>query len=339
MVTVWDRLLTASPKGPSAPATPADWALAARDSGVVAPLPHLGLLHLAGPDTREFLQNQLTQSVADLADTETRLAAWCSAKGRARAVFRVIPSDTGLVLLADADTLEAIRPKLQMFILRAQVAITDLSADEGLMGVTGPVAETVLTETTGTLPRADNELVRAGDLHVIRVPGHPAPRYLVLAPEKQLAALWERYRAALTPTDPAFWQLLDIQAGLPTVTPATMERFVPTMLNLEPLGGISYTKGCYPGQEVVARMHYLGKLKRRLYRARLGDDPPLPGSAVTLADGTEAGEVVSAALSPEQGSELLTVLRIEMAEREDLQVDGRPLQLLDLPYPPPGESA
>ena len=339
MVTVWDRLLTASPMGQSAPTTPADWALAARDSGVVAALPHLGLLHLAGPDAREFLQNQLTQSVADLADTETRLAAWCSAKGRARAVFRVIPSDTGLVLLADADTLEAIRPKLQMFILRAQVAITDLSADEGLMGVTGPVAETLLTETAGSLPRADNELVRAGDLHVIRVPGHPAARYLVLAPEKQLAALWERYQAALTPTDQAFWQLLDIQAGLPTVTPATMERFVPTMLNLEPLGGINYTKGCYPGQEVVARMHYLGKLKRRLYRARLGDDPPLPGSAVTLADGTEAGEVVSAALSPEQGSELLAVLRIEMAEREDLQVDGRPLQLLDLPYPPPGESA
>jgi len=339
MVTVWDRLLTASPMGQSAPATPADWALAARDSGVVAALPHLGLLHLAGPDAREFLQNQLTQSVADLVDTETRLAAWCSAKGRARAVFRVIPSDTGLVLLADADTLEAIRPKLQMFILRAQVAITDLSADEGLMGVTGPVAETLLTETAGSLPRADNELVRAGDLHVIRVPGHPAARYLVLAPEKQLAALWERYQAALTPTDQAFWQLLDIQAGLPTVTPATMERFVPTMLNLEPLGGINYTKGCYPGQEVVARMHYLGKLKRRLYRARLGDDPPLPGSAVTLADGTEAGEVVSAALSPEQGSELLAVLRIEMAEREGLQVDGRPLQLLDLPYPPPGESA
>ena len=334
---VWERLIAElDPDHDPLPGA-AEMATAALDGGLAAPLPGLGILHVAGDDAGAFLHNQLTQAVDGLPADQTCLAAWCNAKGRAHAVLRVVPSDTGLVLIGDAAVIEAIRPKLQRFILRAQVALTDISDSEGLLGLAGPVAESLLEETAGSLPRSDNALVRAGDLHVIRIPGGETRRYLLLAPAEQLGALWQRYCLSLTRADEAFWQLLDIRAGLPQITAATMEAFVPTMLNLEPLGGISYEKGCYPGQEVVARMHYLGRLKRRLYRARLADDPPPPGTSVNDDRGNEAGTVVTAALAPTGGSELLAVLRIDAANAGQLDVDGSPLALLDLPYPPPGE--
>ena len=308
---------------------------AIQDGGVVTPLPALGVLHVAGSDAAEFLHNQLTQDTKNIAENETRLAAWCNPKGRARILLRIVPSDTGLLLIADAEVLTAIQPKLQMFILRSQVALTPLTATEGLMGLAGPSAEALLTQTVGSLPGQVNGLARAGDLHVIKLPGEPQPRYLLLAPSAQLADIWQQYSAALTRADDAFWQLLDIRAGLPEVTSQTQETFIPTMLNLEPLQGVEYDKGCYPGQEVIARMHYLGQLKRRMYRARIEAEPPAPGQTVVDGKDAQAGIIVSAAANAEGGSELLAVLKIDKATDTDLRVNDAALTLLDLPYQPP----
>ncbi len=313
--------------------TPDEMEMALNDSGLICPLPSLGLLHVAGDDAVAFLQNQLTADVAGLDESRSALAAWCNAKGRARAVFRVIPSDTGLILVADAQLLEAIRPTLQMFILRSQVALTDLAPQEEALGMAGPAAANLLTEAAGTLPAQAGDVVRAGDLHVIALPGAADRRYLVIAPADQLAAMRARYGDALTEGSEDFWRLQSIRAGIPELTRAVSESIVPTMLNLEPLGGISYEKGCYPGQEVIARMHYRGQLKRRLYRAATADDPPAPGTAVLDADEQEAGVVISAAATG-GGSELLAVLRIEKAE-QTLSVGTCTLKILDLPYTPP----
>ena len=333
----WQNALANSADDPAEPfPSIAELEVAARDGGLVAPLPELGILHVAGADAIEFLHNQLTQSITDIGEDETRLAAWCNPKGRARVLMRIVPSDSGLLLIADAHVLEAITPKLQMFVLRAQVALTSLTPSEGLMGLAGPAAEALLTQTVGSLPSQINGLVRAGDLHVIRLPGDPSPRYLLLAPAAQLSELWQQYRAALTRADAAFWKLLDIRAGLPDVLEQTQETFIPTMLNLEPLQGVVYEKGCYPGQEVIARMHYLGQLKRRMYRARIDIDPPTPGSLIVDTNAAQAGIVVSAAPTAEGGSELLAVLRIDKATDTDLSIDGSPITLLDLPYMPPG---
>lgn len=315
-------------------------ALAAEEGGIVCPLPTLGLLHVAGEDAVEFLHNQITQSANNFEDNETRLAAWCNPKGRTRALFRVLPSDTGLILISDAHLLAAVQPTLQMFILRAQVALTNLSEEEGFLGFAGPAAEVLLTEMAGTLPNQAGRMTRAGDLHIVALPHGQRLRYLVLAPNDQLAALAARSEAALTPGNADFWRLLDIREGLPEITEATKESIIPTMLNLEPLHGINYEKGCYPGQEVVARMHYLGQLKRRMYRAALPDSPPAPGGNIIDSKGATAGTVVSAAAAPEGGSELLAVLRIDSAAAGELQIADTPITLLDLPYPPPGgESA
>lgn len=308
---------------------------AAENGGIIAPLPHLAVLHVAGDDAIEFLQNQLTQSIKELPDDQSCIAAWCNAKGRTRALFRVVHSDTGILLIGNADVLKAIQPKLQMFILRSQVALTNLYDEESLLGLAGPAAETLLTETAGTLPAEPGGVSRAGDLHIIALPGATGLRYLLLAPRAEAAALQSRLMEALTPADAAFWQLLEIQAGIPDVVPETMEQFIPTMMNLEPLGGISYQKGCYPGQEVVARMHYLGKLKRRLYRLEMAGDPPAAGTRILDASGAEAGHVVVAAAAADGNAELLAVLRIEAADAGGLTLDELNLTLLSLPYQPP----
>jgi len=313
--------------------TPDEMERALNDSGLICPLPSLGLLHVAGDDAVAFLQSQLSADIPALETSRSTLAAWCNAKGRARALFRVVPSDTGMILLADAELIEAIRPTLQMFILRSQVALTDLTPGEQALGMAGPAAARLLSEAAGTLPAQAGEVSRAGDLHVIALPGADALRYLILAPTDQMAALQARYGEALTEGSEAFWQLQSIRAGIPELTRPVSESIVPTMLNLEPLGGISYDKGCYPGQEVIARMHYRSQLKRRLYRAALADDPPAPGSPVLDAEGQEAGVVISAAATG-PGSELLAVLRIEKAG-EALSVAQRTLEILDLPYTPP----
>ena len=331
----WNTLLARSAAtATTALATPDEMEMALSDSGVICPLPSLGMLHVAGDDAVAFLQNQLSQDVAGLDASRSTLAAWCNAKGRTRAVFRVVPSDTGLILLADAELLEAIRPTLQMFILRSQVALTDLASDEGALGMAGPAAKRLLTEAVGSLPDHPGGVVRAGDFHVVALPGGMAMRYLVIAPTDQIAAVWGRYRDALTEGNEGFWHLQAIRAGLPDLDRRVSESIIPTMLNLEPLGGISYEKGCYPGQEVVARMHYRGQLKRRLYHAAVAGDPPAAGTAVEDTEGNEAGVVVNAAPTSGGGSELLAVLRIEKAD-SDLRVDTRSIQLLDLPYPPP----
>jgi folate-binding protein YgfZ len=335
----WHSILAESPETDLDPfPSSAQLAVAAHEGGLLAPLPEIGVLHVAGDDASAFLHNQLTQSITDIQAHETRLAAWCNPKGRTRALVRVVPSDTGLLLIANAEVLEAIQPTLQMFIFRSRVALTSLSDREGLMGMAGPVAANLLTETVGTLPATAGHLLRAGDLHVIALASESTQRYLVLAPADQLSALWQRYKTALSRADSQFWQLLNIQAGLPEVSLQTQEMFIPTMLNLEPLGGIHYEKGCYPGQEVVARMHYLGKLKRRMYRAAIAAEPPAPGTAVNDSTGAEAGQVVTAAPASDNGSELLVVCRIEKAAQDTLNIDGHALEFLDLPYPPPGDS-
>ncbi len=301
---------------------------------LLAPLEELGLIRVAGPDAVAFLQAQLTQAVDDLDSGESGYAGWCSAKGRVLALFRVLRMDDDFRLLLPralvADTLK----RLRLFVLRAQVAVEDESDTVGVLGVAGTAAGGLLAESTRAPPATPGAVTSSGDLQVIRLPD-PDPRYLVLAPGEQVEALWHSLGRGMMQVEAAVWHLLDIRAGLPQITTATRERFVPQMLNLESLGGLSYGKGCYPGQEVVARMHYLGRLKRRLFRVSIiGDIPPAPGTAVRDPEGREQGEVVSAAATPEGGVEALAVLRIDAAA-SGLVVDGRLVSELPLPYPPP----
>ncbi|WP_440995582.1 CAF17-like 4Fe-4S cluster assembly/insertion protein YgfZ [Arhodomonas sp. SL1] len=300
-------------------------------------MPDLGVLRVTGEDAGEFLHAQLTNAVQDMAPGNTRLAGWCNPKGRLLALFRVLRLDDGYRLLLPRPLVDTVIKRLRLFVLRSRVDIEDVS--EGLtgMGLAGAATGGALAENAGTPPASADEAVQAGEVTVIRLPD-PRPRWLLLAPAEETPALWANMVRALHPVHPEAWRLLDIQAGLPEVLPETVERFVPQMLNLEPLGGLCYEKGCYPGQEVVARMHYLGQLKRRLYRLRGEGDSPAPGAGVAGANGNAAGEIVMAAACGGAAFEALAVLRIEAADGP-LEVDGRRLSPLPLPYQPPGEAA
>ncbi|MCP5298970.1 MAG: folate-binding protein YgfZ [Chromatiaceae bacterium] len=304
-------------------------------------LSHLGLIRVSGTDSRRFLQGQLTNDVNQVTGELAQLSSHCSPKGRMLGSFWIFQRGDDLYLQLPRERLPAILKRLQMFVLRAAVTLDDVSDALARFGIAGECAESLLPFAP-TAPKAT--LTRDG-ITVLRLPGD-RPRFEVVGTAAQLTPLWSGAAERAQVAEAGFWSLLDIRAGVPTVLDDTAEAFVPQMTNLQLIGGISFTKGCYTGQEVVARMQYLGKLKRRMYRARIGGDEfPAPGTELYSASsesGQGAGRVVDAAISPDGGYEALVVLQISSAEAGDVHVRdaaGPSVQLLGLPYAFPTEDA
>ncbi|HEX7053993.1 MAG TPA: folate-binding protein [Burkholderiales bacterium] len=245
-----------------------------------ARLGRYGLLSVTGADARAFLHAQLTNDIANLGPDRASLAGWCSAKGRLLATFLVIPGPEGFLLQLARDLAAPVAKRLSMFILRAKVKITDASDAWAQYGVWDASFE-------------QPEVAWDGERATVRVGER---RYLQLVPKE---------RDSETPNaEEAQWVLQEIRAGRPLITAATQDQFVPQMVNLEQLGGVDFKKGCYPGQEIVARAQYRGQVKRRMVRAQAP-------AGVQLAPGQEfnGGTVVDVAPA-ENGSELLAVMPI-----------------------------
>jgi hypothetical protein len=309
-------------------------------------LSHLGLIAVAGADAINFLQGQLSNDLRELSATHTQLNSHCSPKGRMLANFRVLQLDERILLVPPRAMLDTLMQRLRLFLLRAQATLDDLSDALVCFGLIGDCAEASLRHAFGDLPEAVNGLARAGDTVLIRVAGSPA-RYLVIGPVDSARATWEAAQAAgAVPANPELWTLHDIRAGLPTVLPETSDSFVPQMANMQLIDGVSFHKGCYTGQEVVARMQYLGKLKRRMYiaRAELGQDtdPPSPGTPLAAASSRSEqapGRVVNVCASAPGRYEMLVVGEIQAAESGDLRLgnDGPVLEIEPPPYGFPAE--
>ena len=300
----------------------------------VTDLSHFGLIRASGPDLRTFLQGQLTNDIKQVTPQVAQLSSYCSPKGRMLGSFRIFQRGEALYLQLPADRLEAILRRLRMFVLRSQVTLEDAGDELARLGLAGDCA----TDLLPFVPAEEKGCMTRDELTVIRLPGD-RPRFEVLGPPAKLAGLWTNAAGRAEPTGPDFWGLMDIRAGIPNVREDTVEAFVPQMANLQIIGGVSFTKGCYTGQEVVARMQYLGKLKRRMYRARSdGPELPMPGTEVYSASsesGQGAGRIVDAVPAPEGGFEALVVLQISVADAGDIRLhdsDGPVLELLDLPY-------
>lgn len=335
MLRPWDFLDLSPPEqraNPAAGQTSTEFSLNELSDCMCA-LPDWGVIHVHGADAAAFLHSQLSNDIQNLDAANARLAAYCNAKGRALALLRVLRADDGLLLFTHKALIDSLIRRLRMFVLRSKVTLDDASEAIGVIGLAGAAAVTPLQKITGTVPESVGGVHHGDDSRIIRL-GSAPDRFALAAPAEALAKLWESLAQDLAVVPNEAWQLLEIRAGIPTITPATQEAFVPQMLNLEPLQGISYDKGCYPGQEVIARMHYLGKLKRRMYRLHIQTGtPPAPGE--TVRDGTddkEAGTVVAAARATPESCELLAVLRTELAEQDSLLLNGTPLQPLELPY-------
>jgi tRNA-modifying protein YgfZ len=250
--------------------------------------------------------------------------------------FRIVADADDLLLILPADRLAATLKRLQMFVLRAKVTLGDDSEQIARIELSGECAADLLPIDP---PQADNGVTSGEGYCVVRIPGD-RPRFLVLGEPGPIQALWEEAAQTAQPTRREAWALLDIRAGLPSVYESTSDAFVPQMANLQLVDGVSFTKGCYTGQEVVARMQYLGKLKRRMYRAHVqATQPPQAGDELfspSSESGQGAGRVVDAAPSPDGGFEALVVTPIASADAGDLQLydaQGPALTILGNPYP------
>jgi tRNA-modifying protein YgfZ len=246
------------------------------------------------------------------------------------------------LLEMNPEPVEPVRKRLTMFVLRTDVVIENAEDTRIRFGLSGPTAEAQLSEALGAVPAEVNEVLTRNDVTVVRVPQMVHPRFELAGEIDACRALWDDLNVHCAPVGPEGWRLLDILAGIPAIYPETSETFVPQMINLHALGGISFSKGCYPGQEVVARMHYLGKLKRRMFRLAIeGQDLPLPGSPVFRAGGDPSqpdGAIVDAVLHPDGLYAALAVLQIAAAT-EPLRwgsPDGAVAHVIPLPYTIPG---
>jgi folate-binding protein YgfZ len=311
---------------------------AVSDSTVLVPLTHLSLLHASGTDSTEFLQGQTSNDIRLVDAGSHQLSSYNTPKGRMLALFTLFMRDEDYYLQLPQELADAVQKRLTMFVMRSDVTFANVDNDTGSFAVCGPQADTMLKQQLGDCPGEAEQSRTADGVTVLRRPGNQ-PRFICIAQTERLTALWQSLASQAAPAGAAAWDLLEIRAGIPHISSETVEAFVAQMLNLQLVNGVNFKKGCYPGQEVVARMQYLGKLKRRMYRAHIdSSEPPAAGTELfspESASGQGAGKVVRSAPSPEGGSEILVVTEISSAEADALYLedgDGPKLQLLELPY-------
>jgi folate-binding protein YgfZ len=276
---------------------------------IAVPLAQLALIEARGADAAAFLQGQLSNDVRKVDAGQAQLSSHNSAKGRMLAVLHVLrdgdrtrPERDAFLLELHRSLLETTLKRLKMYVLRSKVTLAE-AADRALLGVAGPAAAARLEALDLAVPVQPLACAWTGGVGVMRRLGD-APRFSVLAPAAQLAQL--QARLAVTAGAEDDWKRLDIEAGVPTVYPETQDKFVAQMCNLDALGGVSFDKGCYTGQEIIARVHYRGAVKRHMSRVLTPQAGVAPGSSLALPDG-RSGEVVDAAPHPGGGSVALVV--------------------------------
>lgn len=312
--------------------------LAAADSGsVIVPLVHLGLICVSGEEAAVFLHNLLSNDVKGLTSTGARLNSFCTPKGRMLASFLTWRGPGGEVLLQPAaDITAALQKKLSMYVLRSKAKLADMSTEFCQFGLAGPKATTALTACGLAAPAQPLEVVRSAEVTMIRL--DDSRLMLVLAAAAAPALLTRLIGAGLMPAGTSVWQLLDIRSGWPLITAPTQEEFVPQMANFELIGGVSFNKGCYPGQEIVARTQYLGKLKKRMYRGFVATaERPAAGTDLYSPDVGEqsCGKVVTASPQAGGGYELLAVMQMSSHEVNDVRLGapgGPRIEFRPLPY-------
>ncbi len=297
---------------------PAGEARAAREAAVVVPLTESGLITASGADAAEFLNSQFTSDVAAVSPQHAQYTGYCNPKGRLLATMLLFHNgDTFCMVLPD-ELAAPVAQRLQKYVLRAKVKLAVATADFALLGVTGPQAAASLTASLASPSAHSFAATRVDAGIVLTLPGD---RYLVVCQAAQASPAWASLSATMRPAGSNLWQLQTIRAGIATVTSATQEAFVPQMLALDAYGAISFQKGCYPGQEIVARMHYLGDLKRLLYYGRSSQEILAADQVVNAADGKTAGTVVNAAANENGGYDFLAVLQRDAIKTSTNETD------------------
>ncbi|WP_232849005.1 CAF17-like 4Fe-4S cluster assembly/insertion protein YgfZ [Amphritea pacifica] len=306
-----------------------------RDAAVtVTPLTHLGLFSVTGPDAEKFLQGQLSCDVQQLSAGKSLLGSHCNIKGSMISLSRLMPVENGFWLRTERPILDTAMANLKKYMIFSKAESHNRSDEIVGLGISGAQADRALLAEGFTLPAETGEFAVYGSGLLIRVPGE---RFELWLPVEQAETLLSGLLKEATLADTNSWKLQDIRSGIPSLDSATLETFIPQMTNLQVFDGVSFSKGCYTGQEVITRLQHRGKLNRPMYRlAFSADQTPPPGTAINTPERAGVGTVVSAAMTSEQQGELLAViLKTSFDDTETaLTLEGgdQPLQRLTLPY-------
>jgi folate-binding protein YgfZ len=296
----------------------------------VAELTHMGVIRVAGDDAASFLQGQLTQDTALLGLSQARLAAFCNAKGRMQASFVVFKrSPREILLVCSRDILPATLKRLSMFVLRAKAKLSDASAEFALYGVTGSALDSLVDSTSSPWLKVDIDNASL----VFLYPGAGQSR-----------ALWCAPAGTAAPNGPPLlldtWHWLSVQSGIAMITQPIFEAFVPQMLNYESVGGVNFKKGCYPGQEVVARSQFRGTLKRRAYVGHTDAQPHVGQEVFQSAEAEQPCGMVAACAPRPDGAGFGVIVSMQTAAAASAgapalvlgAANGPTLVLQPLPY-------
>ena len=301
-------------------------------NNVLCDLSQLGLLEISGADAVTFLQGQVTNDVKLLTGTNAHYTAYCNPKGRMLALFFAFAHYDHLHLQFNRELLEPIMKRLKMYVMRSKVEIKDVSDSIVKFGLNGPQAASMLVPLFSSIPNQEYELVSLDNGAILKLPSaNGGARFEIFSDASNAPLIWDGLKNNCKVVEKPYWELLEIQAGIPDITLATQEQFVPQMLNLDILNGINFKKGCYTGQEIVARTHYLGAVKRRTYLAETTAEAA-PGDKVTDAKQSEVGQIVRAAPNLTGNFEVLAELRIDAVAAGELNCNGAALALKTLPY-------
>lgn len=310
-----------------------------QDSEYICDASELGLILVNGEDATSFLQNQFSNDINSIDENCFQLSSYSTPKGRMLGIFRIVKIETGYILIMPMSILPNVMQRLQMFVVKAKVTLADASAHFASFAI--QTAQQSIIENI-MLPREPGKVFQSDSLislNLGEVDGQS--RFLLLdLSVDEAKSIWTNFNELLNVSPFDSWRLSDIKAGMPVIYPPTSEEFVAQMSNLNLLGGVNFKKGCYPGQEIVARMQYLGKLKRRMFLAQLStDNSPEPGDDLVsqgkeIADGS--GKVVDAVIDPQGRCFCLFIGQIKKVTGQQLQLLKQPdikIQLLELPYP------
>lgn len=305
-------------------------------ANVIADFSHYAVIKASGSEAQTFLQGQLTNDIRQVTPNKAQLSAWCSPKGRMLVSFYICQRHDDYFLFLPKDSFEAIFKRLKMFVLRSDVQLEDVSDSLLCMGLAGEKSSTLLQKLELAVPESEPFAATLRDsLSIINLPTGSNPRYWIIHDNVEIMqTLWAKLAESAEKVGRDAWEFLDILAAVPTINAQLSEEFVPQMANWQALGGLNFKKGCYTGQEVVARMAYLGSLKRRMYLAKLDTDNAPQIGGKLLANNENAGQIVNVQAHPNGGYILLAVLKIAL-ENESIYCESMPdkyLQLQDLPY-------
>ena len=314
--------------------------VAARDSTVLCDLSQFGTIKVSGEEAQKFLQNLLSNDINAVNIKTAQLSSFNSPKGRMLASFLIWQQGADYYLQLPRSLSAAMHKKLSMYVLRAKVKVSDAGDEVVCLGLSGKEAAKLIVENFNAIPEQDWAVLQHSTASVIRM---AADRFQLSTTVQHAIELWASLNKTAQIAGSACWDWLNVRAGLPVITPATQEQFVLQMTNLDVLGGVSFTKGCYPGQEIVARTHYLGKQKRRMFLAHIETgNAPVSGHELFSKEmpGQACGMVMNACTAPGGGYDLLAVMQISSYETQHVHLqslEGAALQFLPLPYVLPSD--